>query len=113
MIEDGAEPPGAFVGTAGGHGTDPVIRGLGQTRLNILLDGAYVHGGCPNRMDPPTAYAPMGSYEEITVIRGTQTLEYGGGGPGGTLLFERVTGRFDSDKMARGRLNAGAIAGSA
>ncbi len=91
----------------GGHGIDPTIRGLSQTQINVLLDGAYVHGGCPNRMDPPTSYAPAGRYEEITVIRGTQTLEYGGGGPGGTILFERVTDRFDSDKKVRGRLDAG------
>lgn len=58
-------------------------------------------------MDPPTSYAPVGSYEEITVIRGTQTLEYGGGGPGGTILFERVTDRFDTEKKVRGRLDAG------
>ena len=29
----------------GGHGIDPTIRGLSQTQLNVLLDGAYVHGG--------------------------------------------------------------------
>ena len=91
----------------GGHGTDPVIRGLGQTQINVLLDGAYVHGGCPNRMDPPTAYAPATGYERITVIKGVRTLEYGGGGPGGTILLERVTPRFDADERLRGRADAG------
>ncbi len=91
----------------GGHGTDVSIRGQSQTRINVLLDGAYVHGGCPNRMDPPTAYAATGNYEEVTVIRGVQTLEYGGGGSGGTILFERVTERFDDDENFRGELEAG------
>lgn len=91
----------------GGHGTDVSIRGQSQTRLNILLDGAYVHGGCPNRMDPPTSYAHTGNYEEITVIRGAQTLEYGGGGSGGTILFERVTERFDGAERMRGQGEAG------
>jgi len=91
----------------GGHGTDISVRGQSQTRLNILLDGAYVHGGCPNRMDPPTAYASSGNYEEITVIRGVQTLEYGGGGTGGTILFERVTERFDDGEGPRIDLEAG------
>ena len=91
----------------GGHGVDPTIRGLSQTRINVLLDGAYVHGGCPNRMDPPTSYAATGNYEEITVLKGFQTLEYGGGGPGGTILFERRTERFEADEDVRGRLDAG------
>jgi iron complex outermembrane receptor protein len=91
----------------GGHGTDVSIRGLSQTRINVLLDGAYVHGGCPNRMDPPTSYAAANSYEQVTVIRGTQTLEFGGGGPGGTILFERSTERFSEDETYRGRVDAG------
>ena len=58
-------------------------------------------------MHPPTAYAPTTSYERIEVLRGVQTLAYGGGGPGGTILFERVTPRFDADDRFRGRADAG------
>lgn len=90
----------------GGHGIDPTIRGLSQTQLNVLLDGAYVHGGCPNRMDPPTSYASATGFEEVTVIRGSQTLAYGGGGPGGTVLFSRVTEPFTDDGEIRGKLSA-------
>lgn len=82
----------------GGHGIDPIIRGQSQTRLNILLDGAYIHGGCPNRMDPPTAYSAMESYDSVTIIKGSQTVRYGGGGSGGTVLFERKPPRFEPDK---------------
>lgn len=99
--------PGVSGSRMGGHGIDPVIRGLSQTQLNVLLDGAYVHGGCPNRMDPPTAYAPATGYERITVIKGVQTLEYGGGGPGGTILLERVTPRFTTDDRLRASADAG------
>lgn len=88
----------------GGHGIDPSIRGLSQTQLNVLLDGAYVHGGCPNRMDPPTSYAAAAGYESVTVIKGTQTLAYGGGGPGGTLLFERQTAQFEPNEPVRARV---------
>ncbi|MCK5359539.1 MAG: TonB-dependent receptor plug domain-containing protein, partial [Gammaproteobacteria bacterium] len=73
----------------GGRGIDPIIRGQSQTRLNVLLDGAYIHGGCPNRMDPPTSWAALETYEEVIVIKGVQTLQYGGGGSGGTVLFNR------------------------
>jgi len=91
----------------GGHGIDPSIRGLSQTQLNIMLDGAYVHGGCPNRMDPPTSYADNGAFEEVTVIRGSQTLAYGGGGPGGTILFKRKTPTFTTAEGIRGKVSGG------
>jgi iron complex outermembrane receptor protein len=91
----------------GGHGIDPVIRGQSQTRLNILLDGAYIHGGCPNRMDPPTAYSAMESYDSVTVIKGSQTVLYGGGGSGGTVLFERKPPRFEAGKSYLGQVDAG------
>ena len=71
--------PGVSGSRMGGHGIDPTIRGQSQTQLNILLDGAYVHGGCPNRMDPSTAYSPIESYDHITVMKGSQTVRYGSG----------------------------------
>ena len=91
----------------GGHGIDPIIRGQNQTRLNILLDGAYVHGGCPNRMDPPTAYAPVETYDQVTVMRGLQSVMYGSGGSGGTVLFERRTAHFSLDKPLRAQAGFG------
>jgi iron complex outermembrane receptor protein len=75
----------------GGRGIEPIIRGQSQTQLNVLLDGAYIHGGCPNRMDPPASYAALETYEKVTVEKGVQTLQHGSGGSGGTVLFERDT----------------------
>lgn len=75
----------------GGRGLEPVIRGQSQTQLNVLLDGAYVHGGCPNRMDPPASWAALETYERVKVEKGVQTLQHGSGGSGGTVLFERDT----------------------
>ncbi|MGB5338916.1 MAG: TonB-dependent copper receptor [Gammaproteobacteria bacterium] len=99
--------PGVSGARMGGRGIDPIIRGQSQNRLNILLDGAYVHGGCPNRMDPPSTYASRDSYDRITVIKGSQTVIYGGGGPGGTVLFERYTPRFNPDEAYRIEASAG------
>jgi iron complex outermembrane receptor protein len=99
--------PGVSGTRLGGHGIDPVIRGQGETRVNVLLDGAYVHGGCPNRMDPATSYAPLTSYDKITLIRGNQTVRYGGGGSGGTLLLERDTPPFAAGEGPRLRGDGG------
>lgn len=83
----------------GGRAIDPVIRGQSQNQLNILLDGAYIHGGCPNRMDPPTSYASVDSYDRVTVIKGNRTVVYGGGGSGGTVLFEREWPAFNEGSV--------------
>ena len=91
----------------GGHGIDPIIRGQSMTRLNILLDGAYIHGGCPNRMDPPTAYSTMESYDSVTIIKGSQTVRYGGGGSGGTVLFDRKPPQFEPDKKYLASIDTG------
>ncbi len=82
--------PGVDGGRLGGHGIDPVIRGQQQTQLNIMADGAFVHGGCPNRMDPPTSFTAVSSYDEIKVVKGYQSVQNGPGGTGGTVLFERA-----------------------
>ncbi|RMG57684.1 MAG: TonB-dependent copper receptor [Gammaproteobacteria bacterium] len=85
------DAPGVDAGRMGGHGLEPVIRGQGQNRINVLVDGAYLFGGCPNRMDPPTAYANTLLYDRVRILKGVQTLLWGSGGSGGTVLFEHET----------------------
>ena len=80
---------GVSVGRMGGHGQEPRIRGLGEGSLNVQVDGAFVHGGCPNRMDPPTSFATPNAFDEVTVIKGVQSLRFGPGGTAGTVLFQR------------------------
>ncbi len=98
---------GVSASRMGGHGLDLIIRGQSQTQLNIVSDGAYTHGGCPNRMDPPTAYTPLDTYDQVTIIRGAQTVQHGGGGSGGTVLLERETAPFSEGEAVRGRVYVG------
>ncbi len=98
--------PGVSGNRIGGHAIEPIVRGQSQTQLNVILDGAYVHGGCPNRMDPPTSYSALETYDSLTLIKGSQTVVFGGGGSGGTLLLERHTPRFGEDENLRGQAGA-------
>ena len=86
---------GADLSRMGGHGLEPFVRGQSQGDLTVLLDGATVHGGCPNRMDPATSYSTTATTDRLVVIRGVQTLQYGPGAPGGTVLYDRKTPIFD------------------
>ncbi|CAA6828070.1 MAG: Outer membrane receptor proteins, mostly Fe transport [uncultured Thiotrichaceae bacterium] len=96
---------GMSVSRFGGRGLEPILRGQSQTRLNVLLDGAYIHGGCPNRMDPPTSWAALETYENVIVQKGVQTLVNGGGGSGGTVLFERDTRELAEETGIHGRIS--------
>jgi iron complex outermembrane receptor protein len=91
----------------GGHGLDPQIRGQQYSQLNVLLDGAKIAGGCPNRMDPPSSYAEVSSYDEIEVIRGVKTVTQGAGGSGGTILFKRSKPQYDPNKLVSGEITVG------
>lgn len=85
--------PGFSVIRKGGTDGDPVFRGMAGSRLNILLDGEQIFGGCGGRMDPPTAYVFPGAYDRITLLKGPQTVLYGAGNSAGTVLFERIIDR--------------------
>jgi iron complex outermembrane receptor protein len=86
---------------AGGHAIDPVLRGQSQTRINLLHQGAFLHGAGPNRMDSPGSYTEPFGWDELQIIKGVETLVYGSGGPAGILNFKRY----------RPQLNANSIGG--
>ncbi len=99
--------PGVSGIRMGAKGIDPVIRGQKYNQLNVLLDGAFVYGGCANRMDPPTAWADAAGYDSVTVIKGVQSLLYGSGGSGGTVLFERDEPAFEDGRRFKGEAGGG------
>ena len=80
----------------GGADGDPVLRGMAGSRLGILLDGGVLLGSCPHRMDPPTAYVFPDAYDRLTVIKGPQSVQYGGGHAAGVVLFERQPAPADA-----------------
>jgi iron complex outermembrane receptor protein len=101
--------PGFSAIRKGGADGDPVLRGLAGSRLNVIMDGQYIQGGCGMRMDPPTAYVFPEVYDRVTVLKGPQTVVHGGGNLAGTALFERDTRPFETAGV---RGYAGLLAGS-
>jgi iron complex outermembrane receptor protein len=87
--------PGFSVIRKGGTDGDPVFRGMAASRVNILLDGEQVLGGCGMRMDPPTAYVFPEAYDRIVVVKGPQTVLHGPGNSAASVSFERDLRRFE------------------
>jgi len=102
--QDGADTlkaiPGFSVGRKGGTGGEVTLRGQAGSRLDLLLDGQSVLGGCPNRMDPPTAYIFPASFDRVRVLKGPQTVLYGPGNSAGVVLFERDPQRYAQAEMS-------------
>jgi iron complex outermembrane receptor protein len=87
--------PGFNVIRKGGTDGDPMFRGMAASRINILLDGESLLGGCGMRMDPPTAYVFPEAYDRITVIKGPQSVTHGPGNSAATVMFERDSKRLE------------------
>lgn len=81
--------PGFSVIRKGGTDGDPVLRGMSGSKVGILMDGQEVYGGCGGRMDPPTAYIFPEMYDQVTVIKGPQSVVNGAGFSAGTVQFEK------------------------
>ncbi|WP_332765102.1 TonB-dependent copper receptor [Pseudomonas koreensis] len=101
--------PGFALVRNGGTNGDPVLRGMFGSRLNILTNGSMMLGACPGRMDAPTSYISPETYDQLTVIKGPQTVLWGPGASAGTVLFEREPENFGELGT---RVNASILAGS-
>ncbi len=82
---------------------DPLFRGMAGSRLNVLADDSPLLGACGNRMDPPTAYIFPQSYDSVRILKGPQTVVWGGGASAATVLFERKD--YSTDQAGQ-QLNA-------
>ena len=86
--------PGFSVVRKGGTGGDPMMRGMGGSRMVMDMNGGGMSGGCPNRMDPTATYAFPETFSRIIVNKGPQSVRYGAS-IAGSVIFERETERFE------------------
>ena len=86
--------PGFSVVRKGGTGGDPMMRGMGGSRMVMDMNGGMMSGGCPNRMDPTATYAFPETFSRIIVNKGPQSVRYGAS-IAGSVIFERETERFE------------------
>ncbi len=97
--------PGVTSGRMSGHGLEPVIRGQSRSQLNIINGGAFLEGAGPNRMDTSAAFADIDTADVVIVHRGYQSVQYGPGGSGGTIIVEHHAPTFPDGRNIKGRLD--------
>jgi iron complex outermembrane receptor protein len=86
----------------GGIASDVVLRGFQRDALAVTIDGARLHGACPNRMDPPSFHVDYAEVDSVEVRKGPYDVA-SPGGLGGTLDVRTRSPRGG----ASGEVNAG------
>ena len=101
--------PGFSAVRSGGVNSDPVFRGMFGSRIKLLTNGGEMLGACPSRMDSPSSYISPETYDQLTVIKGPQSVLWGPGASAATILFEREPENFTEPDF---RLNSSVLVGS-
>lgn len=86
--------PGVSIFKAGGVSGLPVINGLNDDRVKVLLNGMVVTSACGNHMNPPLSYADPAQIAYVEVLSGVTPVSKGGDSLGGTVVVETLPPHF-------------------
>lgn len=75
---------------------DPVIRGMRDGRVNVLIDGMRMTPACVDGMDPVTAYVETDNLSSIEIQRGSSSGLGSVGAPGGSVNFATTRPKLNS-----------------
>ena len=82
-----AQLEGVWKVRKGGIANDLVLRGFQQDNVALLVDGARIHGACPNNMDPPAFHADFAEIRQVEVIKGPYEMSSQGALGGAVRLI--------------------------
>jgi iron complex outermembrane receptor protein len=88
------EQPGVAVQSAGGVSSLPVVHGLADDRLLVVVDGMSLLSCCPNHMNPPLSYLDPSQVGKLDLYAGVTPVSIGGDSIGGTIVAETHTPEF-------------------
>ena len=77
----------------------PILHGLGDERVKILVDGMTITSACPNHMNPPLSYISPGQVEKVEVLAGITPVSQGGDSLGGTIIVNSARPLFASPEQ--------------
>jgi iron complex outermembrane recepter protein len=80
--------PGVSLYRAGGVSGLPVLNGLADDRINILVGGVSLAAACANHMNPPLSYIDPHQVGKVTVFAGITPVSVGGDNIAGAILVD-------------------------
>ncbi|MEN8251776.1 MAG: TonB-dependent receptor, partial [Bacteroidota bacterium] len=69
------QSPSVALSRRSGIANDIVVRAQRKDNINVTIDGAKVHGACPNRMDPPISHILTNNVDYIEINEGPFNVE--------------------------------------
>lgn len=88
--------PGVAVQSNGAIASLPVLRGLSDDRVGVLIDGQAATNYCPNHMNPVTSYIDASRVERITVTPTLSPVSAGGDNIAGIISIETRAPEFSA-----------------
>jgi len=88
------EAPGVSALAGGTISTLPVVRGLADERLRVVIDGADLTATCPNHMNTPLSYVPSAAVESVTIYPSVTPVSVGGDAIGGAIIVNKRKAPF-------------------
>ncbi len=79
---------GVDFANAGGISSLPILRGMNDDRIKLLLDGAELTAACANHMNPALSYMDASRVSLTQVLAGTTPVSLGGDSIAGTILIQ-------------------------
>lgn len=69
------QSPSVALQRRSGIANDIIVRGQVKDNINVTIDGAKIHGACPNRMDPPISHILANNIDYIEISQGPFNVE--------------------------------------
>lgn len=90
----------------------PVIRGLADNRINVLVDGVDAVPACPNHMNTPLSYVDPSSIESVLVYKSYKPVSIGLNSIGGAIVASTGQPKFAAEGKNLVTGNAGFFYGT-
>jgi iron complex outermembrane receptor protein len=79
---------GVSLQTGGGVSSIPIIHGLNDERVKVLVNGMNIVSACANHMNPPLSYIDRANVGTISILKGITPVSLGGDSIAGTISVE-------------------------
>jgi iron complex outermembrane receptor protein len=99
--------PGVSLSTGGGVSSLPVVHGMADDRVNVVVNGMSLSSACANHMNPALSYVAPAAVGKATVMAGITPVSQGGDSIGGTISVDPLPPEFassDQRHLFSGRL---------